>query len=57
MKLASYQTSDFFLVDSLEEIIQNYKLFTPLHRYFRGYVERRAPNLAKIEKKIILLRI
>lgn len=32
---------------SLEEIIQKYKLFTPPHRHFWDYVERKAPDLAK----------
>ena len=31
---------------SLEEIIKKYKLFTPRHRYFWGYVEKTAPNIA-----------
>jgi hypothetical protein len=31
---------------SLEEIIKKYKLFSPCHRHFWGYVERTAPGLA-----------
>ena len=31
---------------SLEEIIKKYKLFTPRHRHFWGYVEKTAPNIA-----------
>ena len=31
---------------SLEEIIKKYKLFSPLHRHFWGYVEKTAPNIA-----------
>ena len=37
---------------SLEDIIQNYELFSPLHRHFWGFVERKAPDFAKKIKSI-----
>jgi hypothetical protein len=36
---------------TLEEIIQNYKLFSPIHRHFWDYVQKTAPKIAKKIKR------
>lgn len=36
---------------SFEEIVWRYNLFSPLHRHFRAYIERRYPGLAEKAKK------
>lgn len=41
---------------TLEEIIQNYKLFSPIHRHFWDYVKRTAPGIAEKIKRTTALR-
>ena len=37
---------------SFEDIVRNYKLFSPLHLHFREYIKRKYPNLAdKVNEK------
>jgi hypothetical protein len=36
---------------SFEEIVSNYKLFSPRHRHFRDYIERSYPSLAERAKE------